>query len=96
MSTDSANQFSVEDDGCVTETPPQFTQKCLRGSPCSQSDCPKCTGPANNGHIRDLTDNLEVTLLKPTIPPNHWIIGIINSFKEAIQDQDTAELEMLI
>ena len=95
MSTDSVNQFSMEDDGSVMETPPQSMQKCLRGSPCSRPDCPKCTGPANNSHVRDFTDNLEVSLIKPTIPLNHWIIDIINSFKDAIQDQDIAELAML-
>ena len=95
MSTDSANQFSMEDDGSVTETPPHSMQKCTRGSPCSRSDCPSCTGPANNGHVRNLTNDLEVTPVKFTIPPNHWIIDIIKSIKEAIQDQDIAELGML-
>ena len=96
MSTDSANQFSMEDDGSVTETPPQSMQKCTRDSPCSKSDCPSCAGPVNNGHNRNLTDNLEVTPVKLTIPPNHWIIKTTKAFKEAIQDQDTAELGMLI
>ena len=96
MSTNSINQFSVEDNGSVTESPPQSTKKCTRTTPCSRPDCNGCTGTANNSHIRDLTDDLEVTTTTPTIPPYHWIIGIINSFKEAIQDQDTAELEMLI
>ena len=31
-----------------------------------------------------------------TIPPNHWIIKLTKAFKEAIQDQDHDELEMLI
>ena len=95
MSTNSINQFSVADDGRVTESPPQSTKKCTRSTPCSQPDCNGCTGPANNSHVRDLTDDLEVKPTKPTIPPNHWIIDIISSFKEAIQDQDTTELKML-
>ena len=70
-------------------------QKCTRGSPCSRSDCPSCTGPANNGHVRNLTDDLEVTPVKFTIPPNHWITDLIELFKEAIQDQEIAELGML-
>ena len=96
MSTNSANQSSMEEDRSVTETPPQSMQKCTRGSPCSKSDCPSCTGPVNNGHVHNLTNNLEVMPVKFTIPPNHWIIMITKSFKEAIQDQDLPELEMLI
>ena len=88
MSTNSANQFSMEDDGSVTETPPQSMQKCTRGSPCYKSDCPSCTGPITNSHARDLADNLEVMPVKHNIPPNHWIIKLPKYFKEAIQDQD--------
>ena len=94
MSTDSANQFSLEDDGSITETPPQSIQKCTRGSPCSRPDCLSCTGPTNNGHVRDFTEDLEVTLVKHTSPPNHWIIRMIKVFEEAIQDQDPNELKM--
>ena len=95
MSTDSINQFSVEDNGSVTESPPQSTKKCTRTTPCSQPNCDGCARTTTSGHFRDLNDDLEVTTTTPTIPPNHWIIDIINSFKEAIQDQDTAELAML-
>ena len=94
MSTDSANQFSLEDNGSITETPPQSIQKCTRGSPCSRPDCLSCTGPTNNGHVRDLTEDLEVTLVKLTSPPNHWTIRMIKVFEEAIQDQDPNELKM--
>ena len=96
MSTNTANQFSMEDDGSVTETPPQSMQKCTRGSPCSRPDCISCTGPVNNGHVCNLADNLEVTPVKPTTPPDHWIIILTKSFKEAIQNQYPDELEMLI
>ena len=65
------------------------------GSPCSRSDCPSCTGPATNSHVRDLTYDLEVTPVKLTTPPNHWIINITKAFKEAIQNQDTDELEIV-
>ena len=90
MSTNSANQFSVADDGSVAESPPQSTQKCTRGS---RLDCISCTGP-NNGHIRDLTDDLEITPVKVTTPLNHWITRMIKVFEEAIQEQDPTELEM--
>ena len=95
MSTNSAYQFSVADDGSVTESPPQSTQKCTRGSPCSRLDCISCTGP-NNSHVHDLTDDLEVTPTTPTIPPNHWIIKMTKAFKTAIQTQYLTELKMLI
>ena len=95
MSTNSVNQFSVADDGSVTESPSQSTQKCTRGSPCSRPDCISCTEPTYNGHIRNLTDDLEVTPVKVTILLNHWIIYLIEPFKEAIQDQDITELKML-
>ena len=95
MSTNSANQFSVADDGSVMESPPQSTQKCTRGSPCSRPDCISCTEPTNNGHVRNLIEDLEVTPVKVTIPLNHWIIYLIEPFKEAIQDQDITELKML-
>ena len=94
MSTNSINQFSVEDDGSVTESPPQSTKKCTRTTPCSQPDCNGCSVTASNGHIRDLSDNLEVTTTTPTTPPNHWIIRMIKVFEEAIQDQDPTELKM--
>ena len=96
MSTNSANKISLEDDGSVTETPPQSMQKCTRGSPCSRPDCISCTGPVNNSHVLDLTDDLEVTPVKPTSLPDHWIIILTKSFKEAIQNQYPDELEMLI
>ena len=76
MSTNSINQFSVADDGRVTDSPPQSTKKCTRTTPCSQSDCNSCAEPANNSHIRDLANDLEASQIKPTIPPNHWIINI--------------------
>ena len=57
----------------------------------SRSDCPSCTGPTTNNHVRDLTDDLEVTPVKLTTPPNHWIINIT----KAIQNQDTNELEII-
>ena len=95
MSTDSTNQFSMEDDGSVTETPPQSMQKCTRGSQCSKLDCPSCTGPVTNGHVRDLTGDLEVTPVKLNTPPNHWSIDITEAFKEAIQEQDIGELEII-
>ena len=96
MSTNSANQLSMEDNGSVTETPPQSMQKCTRGSPCSRPDCISCKGPVNNGHVCILTDDLEVTPVKPTTPPDHWIIKLTTSFKEAIQNQYPNELEMLV
>ena len=95
MSTNSINQFSVADDGRVTDSPPQSTKKCTRTTPCSQSDCNSCAEPAINSHIRDLSNDMEGARIKPTIPPNHWIIDITNAFKEAIQDQDPIELKMV-
>ena len=95
MSTNSTNQFSVEDDGSVTESPPQSTKKCTRNNPCLKSDCNSCAEPEINSHIRDLSNDMEGARIKPTIPPNHWIIDITNAFKEAIQDQDPIELKMV-
>ena len=95
MSTNSTNQFSVEDDGSVTESPPQSTKKCTRTTPCSQPDCNGCSGTASIGHIRDLPDDLEVTTTTPTIPPNRWIIRMTKVFKVAIQEQDIFELEFI-
>ena len=95
MSTNSDNRFSMEDGGSVMESPPQSMQKCTRGSPCSRPDCISCTEPTNNGHVRNLIEDLEVTPVKVTIPLNHWIIYLIEPFKEAIQDQDITELKML-
>ena len=69
-------------------------QKCTRGSPCSKSDCPSCTKRATNSHVHNLTDNLEIMPVKPTTPPNHWIIRMTKVFEEAIQDQDPSELKM--
>ena len=96
MSTNSINQFSVEDDGSVTESPPQSTKKCTRTTPCSQPDCNGCPGTASIGHVRDISDDLEATTTTTTIPPNHWIIKLTKAFKTAIQEQDHDELEMLI
>ena len=94
MSINFASQFSMEDNESVTESPPQSMQKCTRDSPLSRPDCISCTGPANNSHVRNLTDDLEVTPVKVTIPPNHWIITITKAFKDAIQDRDATELKM--
>ena len=96
MSTNSDNRFSMEDGGSVMESPPQSMQKCTRGSPCSRPDCISCTEPTNNSHVPNLIDDLEVTPAQPTIPLNRWIIRITKALKEAIQDQDPAELKMLI
>ena len=71
-------------------------KKCTRTTPCSQPDCNSCSEPANNSHIRDLSNNLEDSQIKPTIPPNHWIIKLTKALKETIQDQDPVELKMLI
>ena len=95
MSTNSTNQFSVEDDGSVTESPPQSTKKCTRNNPCLKSDCNSCAEPEINTHVRNLSNDMEGAQIKPTIPPNHWIIDITNAFKEAIQDQDPIELKMV-
>ena len=96
MSTNSINQFSVADDGRVTNSPPQSTKKCTRTTPCSQQDCNSCTEPVNDSHVRDLANDLEDSQIKPTIPPNHWITKLTKALKETIQDQDPVELKMLI
>ena len=96
MSTNSINQFSVEDDGSVTESPPKSTKKCTRTTPCSQTDCEGCPGTASIGHVRDISDALETMTTSTTIPPNHWIIKLTKAFKTAIQEQDPVELKMLI
>ena len=100
MSTNSINQFSVEDDGSVTESPPTSTKKCTRTTPCSQPncggpDCGGCPGTASIGHVRDISDALETMTTSTTIPPNHWIIKLTKAFKVAIQNQDHDELEHL-
>ena len=95
MSTNSINQFSVEDDGSVTESPPKSTKKCTRTTPCSQTDCGGCPGTASIGHVRDISDALETMTTSTTIPPNHWIIKLTKAFKVAIQNQDHDELEHL-
>ena len=95
MSTYSANQFNWKTMEVIQEhiyTPIKSAQG---GSPCSRSYCPSCTGPATKSHVRNLTDDLEVTPVKVTILLNHWIIYLIEPFKEAIQDQDITELKML-
>ena len=96
MSTYSANQFNWKTMEVIQEHLHTSIKSAQGGSPCSRLDSPSCTGPANNGHVPNLTDDLEVMPVKFTIPPNHWIIIATKSFKEAIQDQDPTELEMLI
>ena len=95
MSTYSANQFNWKTMEVFPEHLHTPIKSAQGGSPCSRSDCPSCTGPATNSHVRDLTDDLEVKLVKLTAPPNHWIINITKAFKEAIQNQDTNELEIV-
>ena len=92
MSTNSANMFSVTDDGRLTETP-----KCTRTSPCSKADCLFCNGPASNHHVRDLTEDLENSIPtsrsnKPTVPADHWISNLTDAFKDAIMDHDIEEM----
>ena len=84
MSTNSANMFSVTDDGRLTETP-----KCTRTSPCSKADCLFCNGPASYHHVRDLANDLETTptpkqFSKPTAPPDHFISTFTEEFQQAL------------
>ena len=103
MSTNSATQFTVGDDGSLSETPIQAIKKCTRGSPCSRPDCLTCNGPVTNNHLRDLTNYLEgsneisrtTTLTKITTPLDHWITTLTSAFKEAILDQDIKEMRGL-
>ena len=103
MSTNSAAQFSVEDDGSLSETPTQSKQKCTRGLPCSKTVCLVCSGPATNNHIRNLTHDLvgsnqlsrTNTPTKPTASTDHWITNLSDAFKEAILDHDIDKIKHL-
>ena len=100
MSTNSATQFSVEDDESLSETPIPSQQKSTRGSPCSKSHCLVCNGPVTNNCVHNLTVDLEESNLhsrsnKPTAPTDHWITDLSDAFKDTILDHDIEEMKHL-
>ena len=65
------------------------------GFPVFQIGLPQLHRTCNQGHVRNLTSDLEVTPVKLNTPPNHWSIDITEAFKEAIQEQDIGEMEII-